>query len=372
MSKVKVEIRKRNPNNGKAYLYLEYSPALYNPLTGKETRKESLKRYIVIDPLTEEDKEYNAEVWKYAKKIRNLRMKAIMNKELKIFDDCRLDEDFLEYYKQRIKLKNPTWQHSYKHFKKFVKGKCTFRDIRYRFAESYRDYLLNKAVISSPVGKKKRTLLHQNTASKYFVHFKSIVKDAYIEGYIKEDISLHFAKIPTRRSQREFLTQEECKRLLETPCEYEVLRNLVALAIFSGLRPSDLISLDWSEILFDAKGEPVIRKMLHKTKNTETIPISREALKFCGSRKEHGLVFNDFRRSMAVKPLRDWVKAAGIKKHITLYCFRHTCATMLITAGADINTVSRHMTHASILTTQQYFHLVDEKAREAANMIKLD
>jgi site-specific recombinase XerD len=75
---------------------------------------------------------------------------------------------------------------------------------------------------------------------------------------------------------------------------------------------------------------------------------------------------------MAVKPLRDWVKAAGIKKHITLYCFRHTCATMLITAGADINTVSRHMTHASILTTQQYFHLVDEKAREAANMIKLD
>ena len=131
---------------------------------------------------------------------------------------------------QRIKLKNPTWQHSYKHFKKFVKSKCTFRDIRYRFAESYRDYLLNKAVISSPVGKKKRTLLHQNTASKYFVHFKSIVKDAYIEGYIKEDISLHFAKIPTRRSQREFLTQEECKRLLavrERHCHFQSLEHIL-------------------------------------------------------------------------------------------------------------------------------------------------
>ena len=44
---------------------------------------------------------------------------------------------------------------------------------------------------------------------------------------------------------------------------------------------------------------------------------------------------------------------------------------MLITAGADINTVSRHLTHASILTTQQYFHLVDKKAREAAELIKL-
>lgn len=101
MNKVKVEIRKREPKNGKTYLYLEYSPALYNPITGKETRKESLKRYVYIDPQTEEDKDYNREVMKSARKIRNLRMKAIMNKELKIFDDCRLDEDFLEYYKQQ-------------------------------------------------------------------------------------------------------------------------------------------------------------------------------------------------------------------------------------------------------------------------------
>ena len=151
-----------------------------------------------------------------------------------------------------------------------------------------------------------------------------------------------------------------------------MLRNLIALAIFSGLRPADIKTLDWSEILLGADGEPIIRKQMYKTKNIETIPISRDALKFCGIPKSHGLVFNDFRPSMAVKPLRDWVKAAGITKHVTLYIFRHTCATMLITAGADINTVSRHMTHASILTTQQYFHQVDNKAREAANLIKLD
>ena len=84
MSKVKVEIRQREPNNGKSYLYLEYSPALYNPLTGKETRKESLKRYIFVDPKTEEDMEFNRVVWKHARKIRNLRTKAILNKELKI------------------------------------------------------------------------------------------------------------------------------------------------------------------------------------------------------------------------------------------------------------------------------------------------
>ena len=372
MNKVKVEIRKREPKNGKTYLYLEYSPALYNPITGKETRKESLKRYVYIDPQTEEDKDYNREVMKSARKIRNLRMKAIMNKELKIFDDCRLDEDFLEYYKQRIKFKNPTWEHSYNHFKRYVKGQCSFRDIKYRFAEEYRDYLLNVAVISSPVGKKKRIRLHQNTARKYFEHFKSIVSDAYVEGYLKNDIGKHFKRIPQIRSQREFLTPEEVKRLFGTPCEYEVLRNMLAFAIYSGLRPADLINLDWSEIQSGSDGEPVIRKKLHKTKNTETIAISREALSFCGLRKDHGLVFNEFRPSMKIKPLRDWLQAAGIEKHITFYCFRHTCATMLITAGADINTVSRHLTHASILTTQQYFHLVDKKAREAANLIRIE
>ena len=57
MSKVKVEIRMREPQNGKSYLYLEYSPALYNPLTGKETRKEALKRYIFVEPKTEEDRD---------------------------------------------------------------------------------------------------------------------------------------------------------------------------------------------------------------------------------------------------------------------------------------------------------------------------
>ena len=53
------------------------------------------------------------------------------------------------------------------------------------------------------------------------------------------------------------------------------------------------------------------------------------------------------------------------------YKLRHTCATMLISAGVDINTVSRHMTQSSIVTTQQYFHLVNEKSREAAELIKL-
>ena len=183
-----------------------------------------------------------------------------------------------------------------------------------------------------------------------------------------------FFSIPAAltQSQREFLTPDEVRRLFSTPCEYDVLVNAAATSIFSGLRLSDIITLDWEHVMIDEEGNPYIRKVIQKTGNLETILINRAALKYLGPKRASGLVFKEFRRSMLIKPLRDWVKAAGIEKNITFYAFRHTCATMLITSGADINTVSRHMTHSSILTTQQYFHLLNSKAREAADLISLE
>lgn len=372
MKKVKITITKR-PSRipGRAYLYLEYSPCLYNPLTGKETARESLKKYVILNPATEEDREFNEQMMNYARKIRNLKARRIANRELHIFDECVNSMDFLEYYKDRIKERNSSWEYSYKHLYRFKKGKIRFGDVNYRFGESYRRYLMDVAVVQGVAKRKGKARIHQNTASKYFQHFRSIVHDAFIENYLKEDYSLHWRKVPLKRSQREFLTNEEVKRLFATPCEYEVLRNAAAFSIFSGLRLGDILTLEWSHLIVDHAGQPYVRKVMCKTGNLETIAVSREALDYCGPRRDKGLVFREFRRTMTVKPLRDWVAAAGIEKNITFYSFRHTCATMLISAGVDINTVSRHMTHSSIVTTQQYFHLVNEKSREAAELIKL-
>lgn len=57
-------------------------------LTGKETARESLRKYIITNPVTEEDKGYNEQMMEYARKMRNLKVKRIMNRELHIFDDC--------------------------------------------------------------------------------------------------------------------------------------------------------------------------------------------------------------------------------------------------------------------------------------------
>lgn len=67
-----------------------------------------------------------------------------------------------------------------------------------------------------------------------------------------------------------------------------------------------------------------------------------------------------------------WVAQAGITKHITFHCFRHTYATLQLSLGTDIFTVSKMLGHKSIKTTQVYTKIVDEKKKEATKRISFD
>lgn len=53
------------------------------------------------------------------------------------------------------------------------------------------------------------------------------------------------------------------------------------------------------------------------------------------------------------------------------HCLRHTYATLLITNGTDIYTVSKMLTHKNVATTQIYAEVVNQKKRDAANSISL-
>ena len=64
------------------------------------------------------------------------------------------------------------------------------------------------------------------------------------------------------------------------------------------------------------------------------------------------------------------MKASGIKKHITFHCFRYTFATLLLSHGTDIYTVSKM--HNKVTTTQVYAKVVDESKNKAAVAIKLE
>lgn len=69
--------------------------------------------------------------------------------------------------------------------------------------------------------------------------------------------------------------------------------------------------------------------------------------------------------------LKDWIKAAGITKHITFHCFRHTYATLQLAAGTDLYTISKMLTHSNVATTQVYADVVNDLKRKASEQITL-
>ncbi len=67
--------------------------------------------------------------------------------------------------------------------------------------------------------------------------------------------------------------------------------------------------------------------------------------------------------------LQQWVMKAGISKTITFHCARHTYATLQLTQGTDIYTVSKLLGHRELKTTQIYAQIIDQKKVDATNVI---
>lgn len=179
---------------------------------------------------------------------------------------------------------------------------------------------------------------------------------------------------PQKKSaMREFLTIEELRTLIATPCRYEIVKKAFLFSCFTGLRYSDMMALKWNEMHKASDGKTLyIEHEQVKTKNTVTIPLSNEALKWMPRKsKDSERVFHQLRiTSTTVEVvLGEWMQEAGIQKHITYHCSRHTAATLLLTLGADLYTVSKILGHQSIRMTEVYAKIVDKKKIETMNLV---
>lgn len=193
---------------------------------------------------------------------------------------------------------------------------------------------------------------------------------AYKEKYITENVNDFLEGIKWQEVKKEYLTLDEMKILDAAECEVPVLKRASMFGLFTGLRLSDLLQLRWENIERSPDGGYCIRLCTEKTDTEATLPVSDEALKYCGERGE-GVIFKGFRRSMAQQPFKKWIKAAGIEKKLSFHCLRHSFATILISLGIDVYVVSKMLTHRSVRTTQIYADVVSEKKREASNAITL-
>ena len=365
MGSTKVTLRKREYPSGKVSLYLDFYPAIKNPRTGEESRREYLGIYIMKSPRTAQERRINATKMKQAEAIRAQRELSLINEQYGFIDKSKAKMDAVEYFYSLMLTKGPKWLGAYDHFNKFVHGKCAFKDLNVELCNGFREYLLTAKRLNS-----KKLQISQNSASGYWSTFRAFLASAYKEGYLKENINDNLDKIELKETRREYLTMDELRRLYNTPCEFPVLRKASLFSCLTGLRISDILALTWNDVRDFPDGGKCIRICTEKTDTEATIPISEEALALCGP-PSTGIVFKGLTRNMVNTYLKPWLKQAGITKYITFHCFRHTYATQLIAGGADIYTVSKMLTHKNVSTTQIYADLIDKKKREAAEVIKI-
>ena len=352
-------------SGAKESLYLDFYPAIRDPFTMRMTRRESLGIYIYAKPKNEMEREFNQEMIMKGEVIRGLRVQSLINEEFGFLDKNKKKADFLSYFKMKAQKKDQKWMKVYLHFNKFVNGKCSFGDVTVELCNKFRDYLLNAHHL-----KRKNQKISQNSAAGYFSTFRALLKIAYKEKFFRENLNDFLESIDTTDVKIEYLTLEEVKKLVETPCKIPVLKEASLFSCLTGLRISDILNLEWKNIVPASEGGYCLRLRTEKTETETTLPISDEALKLCGERSE-GKVFKGLKRFMVFQPLKNWVEDAGITKHITFHCFRHTYATLQIALGTDIYTVSKMLTHKHVSTTQRYANLVNAKKRESANKISL-
>ena len=320
----------------------------------------------------------------YADKVRALRQQeydtAVVYSDREqemIAQNERMEQDFIAYFNSIIYKVHPNssnsiivnWTRVGKLLSIFSEGKpIPFRKINVKLLEDLKLFML-----TAPQGGNKKGTLSQNSAATYFSIVKAGLHRAFIDEYLTVDIAAKVKGIPELKVKRETLTLEEAELLAQTPCENEVLKRAFFFAILTGIRLCDIHELTWGEIQKTSTGWRVDFTQ-RKTHVVDYLPINEQAYSLCGEPGEHDQqIFAGLTGSSWIsRPLKKWIAASGIKKHITFHCSRHTFATLQLENGTDILVVKGMLGHTNVKTTQIYAHIVDKSKRNAAEVLQID
>ncbi|MDL2296909.1 site-specific integrase [Bacteroidales bacterium OttesenSCG-928-B11] len=204
------------------------------------SRREYLGIYIVKNPRTPIDRNINAEKLKQAEAIRAQREISLINEQYGFLDKAKQKMDFLAYFNDKLPHQDQKWEKIYKHFYKYVNGKCTFADITVELCEGFKNYLLNANHLNHEQKK-----LSQNSAAGYWSTFRGLLALALKEKYLTENINEHLDKIDTLDTRRQFLIAPEVQTLYNTPCKHLVLKAASLFSCLTGFRFSDILALKW-------------------------------------------------------------------------------------------------------------------------------
>lgn len=237
------------------------------------------------------------------------------------------------------------------------------------------DHAIIREYLATLFGKKNPTSIARKLSS-----LRSFFGFCLKKGHIKTNPAKEVPapKVPKRVPK--FLTVDEVFALLDLPETTGVLgrrdKAILELLYASGLRVSELVGLNAEDINL---GEGTV-KVLGKGRKERIVPVGKKACEavnrylelrpaLVSDGNEHKAVFvnrhGDRLSTRAIERLLvKYLRQSGIQKNVTPHVLRHTFATHLLNAGADMRGIQELLGHSSLATTQKYTHVGIEKMME--------
>jgi integrase len=365
MNKIKtkepVRLRRKKLANGNESLYLDiYSNGI--------RQYEFLRLYLVPEK-NMAAKIQNKESLRLAEMTKAQRILDLNNNNLLIStNQNKINQNFIEYCKNYCDIKNGSAYNGFMfHLEKFTETDLTFKEITKTFCLDFIEYL---KTISNQRNKKS---LNKNTQLIYFRCLTTILNNAVTDEIIESN--------PINKLKREqkpkgttthvnFLTTEEVKKLEQTEYTKRDVKKAFLFSCYTGLRFSDVKSLKWENIQ-DINGTKYIIIKTQKTDKQQVLPLNKKALENLPDKKNEYIFDIPRTESSRInKLIKSWKEKAGIEKHITFHVARHTHATLLLSKGATIETVSKMLGHSDIKMTQIYAEVINETVLRASKTLE--
>ena len=273
-------------------------------------------------------------------------------------------------------------------------GRMRLRDIKTYHVQ---DFIMK--LNSMPRNDGKSGHISPQTVKRYTTVLRSMLTMAYKMYYMDDDVGLsRRLTFPKEHYQEvDVFTIEEAKAILAAAKTEPInIRLLIELALFTGMRRGEIVGLKWSDINFDKQCLSV-RRSIYKPKGEKSIekePKSHSSFRtiaipncLCETLEEYKKSQEQYSLSLATWQKLDYIftdNSGSVMnpqtptkqfshfldrhniRHLKFHCLRHTSATILLSSGCDIKTVSARLGHSSIDTTNIYVHVLESVDRQAA------
>lgn len=380
------KLMQRTLSDGRISLYLEYyfgRTQWVDEETGKEKirherKKEVLNLYLLNNARKEIDKRINKETLRLAQEIRFEREQELKNRTL----GYRLEKkkmNFLVYYQNYIdrytKKDIRTLKAALNEFVKFLSSEHP----------AYGGFVAPAMMTDDLIAEFVEYLQAKHKgegARTYYMRFKKVVKAAYKDGMFKSFPGKHIVcRIDDKVLRKDVLSAEEVTKLISTHYRGEnpEIRRAFIFTLYTGVRLVDSRQLTYRNIDYANR-----RLSFEQSKTAGrssgsgvVIPLSDQLLKLIGNppTEEDGTPLLDAKifslpsHVMLHKALKNWTARAGITKHVTWHCGRHTFATLILSGGSNIKTVASLLGHSGLEHTQKYVRAVDSLKEAAINSL---